>query len=237
MPLAQVAKLGGVFVVVFIVALIVYPAVVPQAGVGSANVRILQENQYTTVVIEVHFHQEVTPDAFVLNELRIFLATVSGKSISVQQFRLDQPVRASYALQDIKVIETTTRAIYDENTISLFVVFLDGASSQGNSIAGFTFGPTSVVVFKGAWLAINPTNARFLELAVLKHEFGHILGLCEINYKSDFDHCDGKGHSKNSASVMFEKIKIAINVGYSTNFDGHDLQDLANIRSGKYVMS
>ena len=72
------------------------------------------------------------------------------------------------------------------------------------------------------------------------HEFGHLLGLVNLVYKSPVDHedKDHPGHSNNEDSVMYWAVESAdigniITGQLPDEFDNDDLNDLSGILSGE----
>ena len=86
----------------------------------------------------------------------------------------------------------------------------------------------------------NDISAEEIENSVLVHEFGHLLGLVNLVYKSPVDHedKDHPGHSNNEDSVMYWAIESA-NLGniitgeLPDEFDNDDLNDLSGMLSGE----
>ena len=87
-------------------------------------------------------------------------------------------------------------------------------------------------------------SAEEIENSVLVHEFGHLLGLVNLVYKSPVDHedKDHPGHSNNEDSVMYWAIESA-NLGniitgeLPDEFDNDDLNDLSGMLSGEIAVT
>ena len=82
-------------------------------------------------------------------------------------------------------------------------------------------------------------SAEEIENSVLVHEYGHLLGLVNLVYKSPVDHedKDHPGHSNNEESVMYWAVESAdlsniITGQLPDDFDNDDRNDLAGMLSG-----
>ncbi|HVL81091.1 MAG TPA: hypothetical protein VM840_05805 [Actinomycetota bacterium] len=83
-------------------------------------------------------------------------------------------------------------------------------------------------------------GAQRMERAVLTHEFGHVMSLINLAYKSPRNHEDpnSKGHSRNRNSVMYYAVEMVnpgnvIQGGTPLEFDNDDKADLNDVRDGK----
>jgi hypothetical protein len=75
-----------------------------------------------------------------------------------------------------------------------------------------------------------------IEVAVVTHEVGHLLGLVDLFLSTGRQDPDHPGHSTNSKSVMFWAVESSLVAdllqgGPPKDFDSADLADLQTIRN------
>lgn len=87
-----------------------------------------------------------------------------------------------------------------ENTISIYVVYLNGTLAEQEGTLGIADSPYTIVIFQRMIREISTRThfeRKYIELATLNHEFGHLLSLVGKGYESEHEdslfpgHCDG----------------------------------------------
>lgn len=144
--------------------------------------------------------------------------------------------RSSWSISDLKAAEDDHRDRHPGgNTMVLYVLYVDGESSDEGNAIGVKYDHTSIAIFKekirsGSFVGLSSAGA---ERAVLIHEFGHAIGLVDCGIPMVEDHDDpehGPCHSNNEGSVMYYAVETSeiglISGGPSTQFDENDIQDI-----------
>jgi hypothetical protein len=141
--------------------------------------------------------------------------------------------------------EASAAAIFPDQinqatTATLWLVYLNGQLSGGDSVLGLAYEASAAAIFPDqinqATTAI--VNEAAIERSVLVHETGHLLGLVNIVGHSAYDHedPDHPKHSKYDTSVMYwvvDDVSIAslLSGGPPDDYDQYDRADLAALRA------
>lgn len=222
------------------------PYVVDFAGLGSGSAGILNAKNHKQLVVEINAAQGATPSSGAITTLKQRLSAVVDKpsGVRILPVKTFPAPKDEYTMDDVANLEKKYRKERSDPTgpkATLHVLYLNGQLDRGS--LGVAYYSTSVVIMQEAIRGLgNPAvSAAAIETAALVHEVGHVLGLVNIGYKSPRDHEDPehKGHSKNRGSVMYYAVDsldvmTILNGAPPTNYDAHDLADLADRRAGKY---
>lgn len=164
-------------------------------ALGTSSEDLLSDDIYKKLRIELVYSTSFQPEASSIEAFRNFInARVfkPGGIIFIERQIPDQP-GAPFTLDDIKEVEEEFRTEYSEgNDIAVYIFFSNGSSSNdtSNSVTlGTAYRNTSIVIYQKTLEAITqaePELLPLLEQTTLQHEFGHILGL--VNLENDDIH-------------------------------------------------
>ncbi|MGQ0536020.1 MAG: hypothetical protein ACT4PT_08100, partial [Methanobacteriota archaeon] len=134
-----------------------------------------------------------------------------------------------YSIAELRAIEAAHRSRHTEgDTAALYVLYLDGAFERDGSdarVLGVAYQGSSIAIFKGNVRSASRDDCtgllcppgtdpeeRFVERAVLIHEFGHILGLVNhgIPMVQPHEDANSPGHSTNERSVMYYAVESTL---------------------------
>lgn len=188
---------------------------------GSAARELVDPGRHANLVVEIDYPAGHVPNAEAKSVLKSTLQDVTGRSASQVTFveEASLPVEAGkkYTYEEIEALEQRHRSRHTSgDTAVLYVVYVAGGSAgdtdQGR-VLGAVYRGTSIVIFKGniqdATGGFSQPEERYVERAVLVHEFGHAAGLVNIGAKMQTPHEDPehRGHSSNKKSVMYWAVE------------------------------
>lgn len=170
-------------------------------AVGEFSKYYLQGNKYTEIVIEVDSVEGNKPSDEAINLLKTRIEENCDKdkekiNIDKSSFNTIPKTKSTYYIEDIVNLEKEYRNRYrEEQTIVLYYIYLNGEYEE-SSVIGLAYSASSCAIFKEG---IQNASTFFIsteeiEEAVVIHEFGHLLSLVNIGYKSDRDHEDSEYH-------------------------------------------
>lgn len=222
--------------------------------------------KYPNVLVELDMVDGAGPNAQALADFERELESVLGKPVTVETSRdvRGRGATHAYTLREINDLELAHRSRYTAgDTAVLYVLYLDGGFEAASAL-GVAYHGSSVAMLKGTIRkstqpddqilpvpsSLGKPKERFVERAVLVHEFGHNLGLVDNGIPMvrdhemqqdpvpDTDRHEGEKHSKNPESVMywvvdtFEVTNVFSNgEDIPSRFDADDRADITNARS------
>jgi hypothetical protein len=175
-------------------------------SLGISAEDLLSEDIYDQLTIELVYPPSFRPTDIAINEFRSFLNERLNKSggINIVETVIEAPSGAPFSIEEIRAIEEEHREHYTmDNNIAVYIFFSNGVSTNDTNTSvtlGTAYRNTSIVVYERTVrnLASNNPNIELheLEINTLEHEFGHILGL--VNIQGDDIHNDHEdpAHSK-----------------------------------------
>jgi len=175
-------------------------------GPGSNAEEYLRDDVYTSMVIDIVYEPGVQPDQRAIDELESFLNTYLNKpkGITIIQREIEAQNQNTLKTKEIVEIEQIYRShLNSKDTLATFIYFANSEFSQSSNTLGLAYASTSIVIFQKTIqenAAGNVEVIRRLEESILKHEFGHLLGLVDVgsppvNPHEDSgypNHCDSK---------------------------------------------
>lgn len=216
----------------------------PDSGdTGSLNHGYLQAQPYTKIIIEIDHAKGREPTDSTKEALASFFQNVAGKSATFAGGNEIASTKDTYTVNDLITTERANRRYYTGgDTAVVYMMFLNGQFQNAGAL-GVSYEASSSALFPDR---INDATSALvlysqIEKAVATHELGHLMGLVNINYKSERDHEDAQhpNHSNNENSVMYWAVedislKDLLNFGPPGQFDNDDLFDLQKIREEVY---
>ena len=181
-----------------------------KVGVGLSAQDLISEKQYKYLIVEMQFMPGQRPTDRAIADFKTFLEETVDKprGIELRQKDIASGEMTSYPLDEIRAIEDRNREFFTSgDTIATYFLFADGdyAKNNQNSITlGIAHRNTSMALFQKTIQdgtgGLGKPRQDVMETTVLCHEFGHILGLVNLNddmvsYHEDLDnhgHCDNK---------------------------------------------
>lgn len=183
---------------------IVDPTAENKKSLGTSAEDLLSDDIYSSLTVELIYSPSSKPTDESLNAIRPFLQSRLNKpsGIFIVETQIPDQAGAPFSLDNIKDFEEEFRTQYtDGDDIAVSVFFSNGSSSndtQTNVTLGTAYRNTSMVIYQNTLRFLtnsDPEALPILEQTVFNHEFGHLLGL--TNIQNDDIHT---GHEDPSAS-------------------------------------
>lgn len=184
---------------------------------GQSASKFLSDDDFERLVIQVQYMQGYEPTQEGLQNLESFLSDRLNKSTVTIMEPEEIPVSGEslYTANDIRDLEREYRSQFSsEDEIAAYFIIVDGEYSEGNvlGIAHFNtsmalFGPKFNEVSSG----IGSPSKEDVETIVLRHEFGHILGLVNngVDMQTNHQDTDNGRHCDNDQCLMYYAFRNA----------------------------
>lgn len=184
---------------------------------GQSATEFLTDDDFERLVIQVQYMQGYEPTQEGLQNLESFLSDRLNKSTVTIMEPEEIPAsgESTYTANDIRDLEREHRTQFSsENEIAAYFIIVDGeySSSDVLGIAHFNtsmalFGPKFNEVSSG----IGSPPKEDVETIVLRHEFGHILGLVNNGVDMQTNHQDTENgrHCDNDQCLMYYAFRNA----------------------------
>lgn len=204
------------------------PAFSSKAAPGDSARSYLSDANFGVLAIEVDYMTGYRPTTEALDDLRAELVQHLDKtSITVASMsEIPADGQETYADDEIRALEEQHRDRYTEtekDTLWAYVLVVDGKFSTEN-VVGIAFYNTSHAFF-GQTIdeisgGVTQPSQKNVEATVLRHEFGHNLGLVNNGTSMQDDHQDDPNgpHCTNDQCVMYYAIETTDFFGNA--FDG-----------------
>ena len=214
---------------------------------GGLTLACLQSNTYQSMVIEIDHEADYAPQSSSLDMIVERLESVCDKpgGISIELDEVEFNHEGTWSADDVREKSRLTKdaSATTDSTLRWQIIFPSG-TYEDDSVLGVAVDASSVAMFgdsienAGAPFGIR-ISAEDVENSVMVHEIGHLLGLVNLVYESEFEHEDenNEGHSNNDESVMYWAIESTdlanfISGSLPNEFDEYDLADLAGMADG-----
>ncbi|HPF11866.1 MAG TPA: membrane metalloprotease [Flavobacteriaceae bacterium] len=177
---------------------------------GTSAEDILSDDIYQSLVVELVYTQSFQPDPSSILAFKDFITARIHKPGGIVFIERTVPNQsgAPFTLTEIKAIEESLRTKYtSEDQMALYVFFANGSSNndtQTQVTLGTAYQNTSMVIYQKTLETVTldqPEVLPILEQTTLEHEFGHILGL--VNIQNDDIHTNHED-SNNAKHCMVE---------------------------------
>lgn len=200
------------------------PTAENKKALGTSAEDLLSDDIYTKLRIELVSTSSYQPEAASIVAFRNFINERVFKPGGVQFIERQIPDQAGapFNLDKIKDFEEEFRTQYTiGNDIAVYIFFSNGSSSNDTPTSvtlGTAYRNTSIVIYQKTLEAITqaePELLPLLEQTTLEHEFGHILGL--VNLQNDDIHSVHEDPNSAKHCVVEECLMYfdATNVGRS----------------------
>ena len=159
-------------------------------ALGVSAEDLLSDDIYTSLTVEFVYPASFRPTDVSINNFRNFLAERLNKpnGINIVETIIESPTGAPFTISEIRDIEDEFRTEYNmANKMAVYVFFSNGSSANDTDTSvtlGTAYLNTSVVVYEKTLRDLVSQNSTLdltsLETSTIIHEFGHILGLVNI---------------------------------------------------------
>lgn len=192
---------------------------------GTSSRDLLSNSTYTSLTVELAYTNTYQPIDSSLVAFKNFINSRVNKSMGVNfvETVVEQQPNDPFTIDEIRTIEDNIRTQFTEgDNIAVFVFFSNGSSqndTQTRVTLGTAYRNTSMVIFERTLQVIAEGDLDFLqnlETATLNHEFGHLLGLTNIqgdDIHTDHEDRENTKHCKIEDCLMFFD---AININRSS---------------------
>ncbi|MEY2434239.1 MAG: hypothetical protein QOC92_3964, partial [Acidimicrobiaceae bacterium] len=204
---------------------------------GSFAPGILSPSHSSQVVLEVRTQSNASPRQSTIDHVTSVLRSVSAKPVDVAQGAGIAGAEKSWSADELRTI-ADQGASQGEGRAVIHLLFVHGSFGGDDSVLGVALrGDTAAIFPDQVDSASTPlVGSGGIEVAVVTHEVGHLLGLVDLFLSTGRQDPDHPGHSTNSKSVMFWAVESSLVAdllqgGPPKDFDSADLADLQTIRN------
>jgi hypothetical protein len=176
-------------------------------ALGTSAEDLLSDDFYKKLVVEIVYSDGFRPKQLTLDTFRTFLNQRLNKpgGISFVETVINPPQGEPYTISEIRDIEKNNRTRYTNgNEIAVFVFFANGNSSNDTETSvtlGSAYQNTSIVIYEETLQSLDQ-DLFLMEATTIRHEFGHILGL--IDLQGDDIHAEGHIDTENAKHCAVE---------------------------------
>jgi len=199
---------------------------------GASAEAFLRDDDFTELLVEVQYMPGFEPTENALEELRVFLETHLNKTgvTFTEPEEIPSGGQELYSASDIRELESEHRSHFtDGNTLASYNLFVDGAYTEGN-VLGIAYYNTSTAYFGETIRSasgsppLSPSRSN-IEGTVLRHEYGHLIGLVNNGVNMQEEHQENGPHCSEDDCVMYFSVNTTD--FFANIFDGSipDLDD------------
>ena len=203
---------------------------------GSFASALLGTRSAATIAVEVRAQSDAEPRQESVEHVSSVLRDVSGKSVDIGSGAAIAGSGKSWSADELRTLagpatQSATRAV-------VHLLFVHGTLGGDNSVLGVALrGDTAAVFVDRVNAAATPlVGSSGIEVAVVTHELGHLLGLVDLFLHTGRQDPEHPGHSTNKGSVMYWAVEsdLVANLlqgGPPRDFDSEDMADLETIHN------
>jgi hypothetical protein len=209
---------------------------------GNAAADFLLEENFDELIVEIQYMPGARPVDESLDELRVFLENHLNKQITIlEPEEIPSGNQESYSAADVRDLEAEHRQHFTVNsTLASYNIFVDGEYTQEN-VLGIAYYNTSNAYFGETISRVsgsppfNPSR-RNIEGTVLRHEYGHLIGLVNNGVPMEEHHQENGAHCSDEECVMFASVNTSdffhnLFDGSIPDLDDFCLADIEGFRS------
>lgn len=179
---------------------------------GEAAADFLLEEHFNELIIEIQYMADARPTDNSLEDLRDFLEAHLNKPVTIlDPVEIPSGNKESYSANDVRNLESEHRQHFTEGeTLSTYNIFVDGEYEQEN-VLGIAYYNTSNAYFGETIRRVsgsppfNPSR-RSIEGTVLRHEYGHLIGLVDNGVSMEEHHQENGAHCSEEECVMYATV-------------------------------
>jgi hypothetical protein len=195
-----------------------------QNAPGESARAFLNDEDFTRLDIEIDYMEGFQPTQDALNSLQSFLEARLNKSqINISTSAIPAEGQNAYTTEDIRNLEEENRNTFTDasgNTLNAYFIIVDGQSDQSN-VLGIAYFNTSMALFGETVDNISggvtqPSRTQ-VEATVLRHEFGHNMGLVGNGTPIQSDHQEQGAHCTTDGCLMEAEVETT---NFFQNFTG-----------------
>lgn len=195
-----------------------------QAATGVSAEAFLRDDNFTRLDVEVDYMEGFEPTEDALNSLQSFLQDRLNKSqINITTSAIPAQGQNAYTTDEIRALEEQNRDAFTDassNTLNAYFLVVDGEFSDTN-VLGIAYFNTSMALFGKTVANISggltePSRTQ-VEATVLRHEFGHNMGLVGNGTPLQSDHQEQGAHCTTDGCLMEAAVETT---NFFQNFTG-----------------
>lgn len=182
---------------------------------GESTTDFLTADSFEDLVIEIDYMQGYAPTQESLDNLQQFLEERLNKtSITIlNPTEIPAVGQSEYTADEIRDLERQHRDEFsEEGLLTAYFIFVDSEFAQAN-VLGIAHFNTSMALFgetiEGASGGVGQVSREDIETIVMRHEFGHIIGLVNNGADMQTNHQDtGNGrHCDVDSCLMYYSVR------------------------------
>ena len=190
--------------------------------------------------MEVRSQSSAGPSQESIDHVRSVLEQVSNKQVVPRSGALIEGGAQDWSADDLRAVADDSHALQQGNGKAVVhLLFVHGTLGGDGSVLGAALrGDTAAIFIDRVKASATPLiGSTGIEVAVVTHEVGHLLGLVDLYLHTGRQDPDHPGHSTDKNSVMYwavesDLVADLLGSGPPRDFDDADLADLQTIHDG-----
>lgn len=203
---------------------------------GSFAPALLRASGATAIDVEVRAQSSADPRQSSIDHVLSVLRDVSGKTVDGSQGQAIGGGAQAWSADELRSLAGSASQTGGRAVVHL--LFVHGTLGGDDSVLGVAVrGDTAAIFVDRVNASATPlVGSSGIEVAVVTHELGHLLGLVDLYLHTGRQDPDHPGHSTNKDSVMYwavesDVVADLLQGGPPHDFDADDLADLETIHS------